>query len=85
MQAKAYYVRMKQKYISKLGFFSVVVTMIVTVFNYPVFATAGSDIICFLLIAAFCFFIPTALLTAELATVEGWGCGGIYDQVLKLL
>lgn len=68
----------KQKKITIFGFFSLTASMILTVYSYPVLAASGFSLIFFLLAAALLFFIPTALVSAELATGEGWEVGGVY-------
>jgi amino acid transporter len=48
----------------------------------PISAEYGSSLIFYYVVAAVCFFIPTALVTAELAT--GWpNTGGAYVWVTK--
>lgn len=64
--------------IGLMGFFMMTASMVMTVYSYPAFATSGVSLIFFLLFAAVLFFIPTALVSAELATGEGWQVGGVY-------
>lgn len=64
--------------IGLMGFFMMTASMVMTVYSYPAFATSGLSLIFFLLFAGVLFFIPTALVSAELATGEGWQVGGIY-------
>lgn len=64
--------------IGLMGFFTMTASMVMTVYSYPAFATSGLSLIFFLLFAGILFFIPTALVSAELATGEGWQVGGVY-------
>lgn len=64
--------------IGLLGFFMMTASMVMTVYSYPAFATSGLSLIFFLLFAGILFFIPTALVSAELATGDGWQVGGVY-------
>ena len=53
------------------------VSLILNLRGLPMLATYGFAIVSFLLLAALVFFIPTALVSAELAT--GWPLsGGIH-------
>lgn len=69
--------------IGLMGFFMMTASMVMTVYSYPAFATSGLTLIFFLLFAAILFFIPTALVSAELATGEGWQVGGVYTWCAK--
>lgn len=61
-----------------LGFFAMTGSMIMTVYNYPAFASSGFSLVFFILFAGTFFFIPTALISAEMATGKGWQTGGVY-------
>jgi len=64
--------------IGLFGFFAMTGSMILTVYSYPVFASSGFSLVFFLLFAATFFFVPTALISAEMATGKGWETGGVY-------
>ena len=56
-----------------------------TVYAYPNFASSGLHLIFFLIVAGVFWFLPVALVAAEMATVKGWENGGIYAWVGKTL
>ena len=66
------------KKLSLFNFLMLTGSMIVAIYGYPAFASSGLSLIFFLLFAGACYFIPTALVSAELATGEGWEEGGVY-------
>ena len=59
--------------------------MVMTVYEYPTFATAGFSLVFFLLLGGFLWFLPVALCAAEMATVKGWQEGGIFKWVSATL
>jgi len=63
------------------GFFMMTGSMVMTIYSYPAFATSGFSLVFFLCFAGLLFFIPVALVAAELATGEGWQTGGVYTWV----
>lgn len=63
------------------GFFAITASMVMTVYEYPSFATSGFQLVFFLIIGGILWFLPVALCSAEMATVEGWESGGIYSWV----
>lgn len=63
------------------GFFMMTGSMVMTIYSYPAFATSGFSLVFFLVFAGLFFFIPVALVAAELATGEGWQTGGVYTWV----
>ncbi len=71
------------KKMSSFGFYAITSAMVMSVYVYATFATAGLSLVFFLLFSGFIWFLPTALCAAEMATVEGWGDGGIYTWVEK--
>lgn len=73
------------KSLSLFGFFAMTAAMVMTVYEYPTFATAGLSLVFFLLLGGFLWFIPVALCAAEMATVEGWQEGGIFKWVSATL
>lgn len=66
-----------------IGAFSIAmmtVTSVDSIRNLPAIALFGSPLIFFFLIGAFCFLVPSAMVSAELAT--GWSkTGGVYIWV----
>lgn len=60
-------------------------SLFITVYEYPTFATTGKTLIFFLLVSGLFWFLPVALSSAELATLEGYQEGGIYSWVGKPL
>lgn len=69
------------KKLSLFGFFTITATMVMTVYEYPTFATSGFNLVFYLLLAGFFWFIPYALMAAEMVTVDGWEKGGIFAWV----
>lgn len=62
------------------GFLMITVSMVVTIYTYPTFATAGFSLIFFLLFAGFLWFIPVCLTAAEMGTgAGGWSNAGVYS------
>lgn len=56
-------------------------SMVMTVYAYPNFASSGLHLIFFLILGGIFWFLPVALVAAEMATVKGWEDGGIYAWV----
>lgn len=71
--------------LSLMGFFMLTAAMVVSVHEYPTFASAGMQIPFFLLVCGFLWFLPLALCAAEMATVDGWENGGIFSWVGGML
>ena len=69
------------------GFFSLTASMVLTVYEYPTFATSKLHLIFFLILEGLFWFIPVALCAAEMATVNGWNNsgGGIFSWVSHTL
>lgn len=63
------------------GFFAMTASMVMTVYAYPNFASSGLHLIFFLILGGIFWFLPVALVAAEMATVKGWEDGGIYAWV----
>lgn len=59
--------------------------MVLTVYEYPTFATSKLHLVFFLLLGGLLWFLPVALCAAEMATVEGWKNGGIFSWVSQTL
>jgi hypothetical protein len=62
----------KKHMMSKFAFFSMTASLFITVYEYPTFATVGKSLIFFLLLCGLGWFLPVALCSAELATIEGY-------------
>lgn len=58
------------------GFFSITAAMVLTVYEYPTFATSKLHLVFFLVLGGLFWFIPVALCAAEMATVKGWNDNG---------
>ncbi len=67
-----------KKMITTGGFIALTGSMVATVYGYPAFASSGFALVFYLLLAGIFFFLPTALISAEMATGEGWQRGGVY-------
>ena len=63
------------------GFFAITASMVMTVYEYPSFASSGFQLVFFLIIGGILWFLPVALCAAEMATVKGWESGGIFAWV----
>lgn len=70
-----------QKKLSMLSFFAITISMVMDVYEYPIFATSGLSLIFYLIVGGIVWFIPVALCSAELATVETWDRVGIFTWV----
>ncbi|MBV7314701.1 amino acid permease [Shewanella sp. NIFS-20-20] len=66
------------RHLSLFGFFALTATMVMTVYEYPTFASSGISLVFYLVIAGVFWFLPVALCAAEMATVEGWDRGGVF-------
>lgn len=67
------------------AFFAMTASMVMTVYEYPSFASSGMHLVFFLLIGGIFWFLPVALCAAEMATVKGWQSGGLYTWVANTL
>jgi glutamate:gamma-aminobutyrate antiporter len=74
-----------KKNLTMLGFYALTVAMTMDLHIYPAFAQSGLSLIFFLIVGGLLWFIPTALVSAEMATVEDWESGGIYIWVKNTL
>lgn len=63
------------------GFFAITASMVMTVYEYPTFASSGLHLVFFLIVGGILWFLPVAMCAAEMATVEGWRSGGIFAWV----
>ncbi|MGG5315403.1 glutamate:gamma-aminobutyrate antiporter [Enterococcus sp. AZ071] len=75
----------ERKKMSNFAFFSMTASLFITVYEYPTFAASGKALIFFLLLCGIGWFLPVALCSAEMATIEGYQEGGIYSWVGKPL
>lgn len=73
------------KHLTLFGFFALTATMVMTVYEYPSFASSGFSLVFFLIIGGIFWFLPVALCAAEMATVKGWDTGGVYAWSGNLL
>lgn len=67
-----------KKHLSLFGFFAITASMVMTVYEYPTFASSGFSLVFYLLLGGILWFLPVALCAAEMATVKGWDTGGVY-------
>ncbi|MBO7671223.1 MAG: amino acid permease, partial [Aeriscardovia sp.] len=75
---------MEKKQVKKLtmfGFFSMTASMVMAMYEYPSFATSQFAVVFFVLLGGIFWFLPTALISAEMASVEGWSEGGVFGWV----
>jgi len=63
------------------GFIALSGSMVATVYGYPAFCFIRICISILLTISWYLFFLPTALISAEMATGDGWQDGGVYKWV----
>lgn len=73
------------KKLTTMSFFAITASMVMTVYEYPTFATSKMSLVFYLLIGGFLWFIPVALCSAEMATVKGWEKGGLFTWVSQTL
>ena len=74
-----------KKVLTLFGFFAITSSMVMTVYEYPTFATSKFSLVFFVILGGLCWFLPTALISAEMASVEGWEDGGVFSWVGKAL
>lgn len=67
--------------LSFFGFFAITASMVMTVYEYPSFASSGFQLVFFLIAGGIFWFLPVAMCAAEMATVKGWESGGIFAWV----
>lgn len=62
------------------GFLMITVSMVVSIYIYPTFATSGFSLVFFLLFSGLLWFIPVCLVAAEMGTGgQGWSNAGVYS------
>lgn len=69
------------KKLSLFSFFSMTAALFITVYGYPTFAESGKTLIFFLLLCGIFWFLPTALVAAEMASTDEIKEGGIFGWV----
>lgn len=69
------------KKLTLFAFFAMTASMVLTVYEYPSFATSKFACVFFVLLGGIFWFLPTALISAEMASVEGWSEGGVFGWV----
>ncbi len=67
------------KKLTMFGFLFLTGSIVVEIYEYPTFATSGFSAIFYLLASGFLWFLPIVLAAAEMATVDGWGDGGVFS------
>ncbi|OCN05090.1 hypothetical protein A4S06_01500 [Erysipelotrichaceae bacterium MTC7] len=75
---------MKRK-LTLFGFFTLTASMLMSADEYPAFAQSGLVAVIFLVAAAIVWFLPVALCSAEMATIDGWEDGGIFTWIKNSL
>ncbi|GKT02632.1 amino acid permease [Furfurilactobacillus entadae] len=70
-----------QPTLSAFGFFTLTAAMLMSADEYPAFAQSGLLATFFLVAAGLLWFLPVALVAAQMATVPGWHDGGVYTWV----
>ncbi len=73
------------KKMSLFSFFSFTSAMVLSVYVYPTFALSGVTLIFFMLVSILFWFLPTALCSAEMASVTKWSSGGLFTWVDETL
>lgn len=71
------------KKLTFFGFLAMTISMVVSLYEYPTFATSGFSLVFFLLLGGLLWFIPVALCAAEMATVKGWEKGVSQTKDIK--
>ncbi|MGR5552219.1 amino acid permease [Vibrio alfacsensis] len=71
-----------RKHLSLFGFFALSATMVVTIYEYPTFASSGVSLVFYFVVAGLFCFLTVALCAAEMARLEG-GKGGVYTWAGK--
>jgi glutamate:gamma-aminobutyrate antiporter len=69
---------LNKKHLTMFGFFAITASMVMTVYEYPTFASSGFSLVFYLLLGGILWFVPVSMASAEMATVKGWDSGGVY-------
>lgn len=75
----------KTSQLSLFGFFTLTASMLMSADEYPAFAQSGLLAVLYLILAGVFWFLPVALCSAEMATIEGNKEGGVFTWVKKSL
>lgn len=75
----------KSKKLSMFNFLALTALMVLTVYEYPTFATAKLHSLFFVILFGIFWFLPLSLVCAEMASVKGWEEGGVYGWVSNAL
>ncbi|GEP19186.1 amino acid permease [Pediococcus argentinicus] len=67
------------------GFFTLTAAMLMSADEYPAFAQSGLLSVLYLVLAGVIWFLPVALCSAELATIDGNDEGGVFSWVKNIL
>ncbi|AEV95434.1 amino acid permease [Pediococcus claussenii] len=76
---------METKKINLMGFFTLTAAMLMSADEYPAFAQSGLLSVLYLIFAGIIWFLPVALCSAELATIDGNEDGGVFTWVKNIL
>lgn len=57
--------------LSFFGFFAITASIVMTVYEYPTFASSGMNLVFFLVVGGVLWFLPVAMCAVEMATVDG--------------
>lgn len=71
----------KVRTLTLFDFFAITASMVMTVYEYPSFATSKLSAVFFAILGGIFWFLPTALISAEMDSVEGWSNGGVFGWV----
>lgn len=67
------------------AFLAITCSMVITVYEYPMFAQAGWSVILFIVVAGACFFLPIVLAAGEMGTVRKWEKNGVFVWISNVL
>ncbi len=73
------------KKMSIFSFFTFTSAMVISVYVYPTLALSGLSLIFFLFLSVLLWFLPTALCSAEMASVDTWKSQGLFTWVEQTL
>ncbi|AMV69946.1 putative glutamate/gamma-aminobutyrate antiporter [Pediococcus damnosus] len=75
----------KASKLNLFGFFTLTASMLMSADEYPAFAQSGLLAVCYLVLAGVFWFLPVALCSAEMATIDGNTQGGVFAWVKNSL
>ncbi|MGR5068200.1 MULTISPECIES: hypothetical protein [Vibrio] len=70
-----------RKHLSLFGFFALSATMVMTIYEYPTFASSGVSLVFYFVVAGLFCFLTVALCAAEMARLEGVKAASTLGQV----